>query len=244
MAKVGRPRVKSKIKERKETALEEEKEKQTEVRELEEFYNTGKVENMLTNIEKQKNELVKDMIKYKETHNEPVKYDRDGNPIEYRVNINPLIINNYFFKSITPISSQEPIYNAEKLGMVFDYYCDILTEVNDKIGSFPSSLTSFCKFAGITSQTLRSYKNSDDYNMRVIANKIYDQIGDENLTFSQMGIVKERSTMFKLRSQNELTEKTQPQVKVSLEGKLDSSDKARILENLNKYKRFANKRDN
>lgn len=59
MAKVGRPRVKSKIKEKKEIALEEEKKKQNEVRELEEFYNTGKVENMLANIEKQKTELVR-----------------------------------------------------------------------------------------------------------------------------------------------------------------------------------------
>lgn len=211
-----------------------------ELRELEQFYTTNKVDTMFKSIEKKKEELVQDMIKYANEHTVPCAWNKEGEAIDYKVNINPLVITNYFFKPITPITSQEPLYNAEKLGMVFDYYCDILANVNDKIGNFPSSLTSFCKLAGITLNTLRQYKNSTDYNMRVVAEKIYDQIGDENITMSQMGIVKERTTMFKMKSQNELVEKQQPNININITEKPDFD---RIEERIGKYKQFANKKE-
>lgn len=217
-----------------------EKKTQNSIRELEEFYVNGTVENMLTSIEEKKKELVADMINYAETHRVPIKWDEEGNPTAYRPQMNPLVINNYYFKSIVPIGSQEPIYNAEKLAMVYDYYCDILTNINDKIGYFPSSLTSFTKLAGITMSTLRSYRNSDDLNMRIIAEKIYDQIGDENITMAQMDIVKERSTLFKLKSQNEMVEKQQPNININI---TEKPDVVRIQERLEKYKAFADKKE-
>lgn len=224
----------------KERNKEIQKKNQNDLRDLEQFFNTNKVDNMLQKVEEKKQELVEDMIKYAEKNTVPCKWDKDGCPLEYTVRINPLVITNYFFKPITPISSQEPIYNAEKLGMVFDYYCDILAEVNDKIGNFPSSLTSFCKLAGLTLGTLRSYRNSSDLNMRVIVEKIYDQIGDENITMSQMGIVSERSTIFKMKSQNEIVEKQQPTVHISI---TEKPDYEQIEERLKKYKQFANKKE-
>lgn len=208
----------------KEVNLEIQKKNQNELRDLEQFYTTNKVDNMLKIIEEQKQVITKEIISFAESN------DRTANP---------LVINNYFFKSITPIGCQEPIYNAEKLGMVFDYYCHILAEVNMKIGYFPSSLTSFCKLAGITLSTLRSYKNSSDLNMRIIAEKIYDQIGDENITMSQMGYVKERSTIFKMKSQNELVEKQQPKVSINI---TEQPDMDRINERLDKYKKYAKKK--
>ena len=211
-----------------------------QLRELEQFYTTNKVDTMFDTIEKQKEKLVNEMIEYKENHLKPCKWNEDGNAIAYAIDINPLVITNYFFKPITPITSQEPIYNAEKLGMVFDYYCDILANVNEKIGNFPSSLTSFCKLAGITLNTLRSYKNSPDYSMRVVVEKIYDQIGDENITMSQMGIVREKSTIFKMKSQNELVEKQQPNININITEKPDMD---KINERIGKYKQFASKKD-
>lgn len=224
----------------KQTNKEIQKKNQNELRRLEEFYTTGKVEDMLDTIEEKKKELVADMINYAETHRVPVKWDEDGNPTAYRLQMNPLVINNYYFKSIIPIGSQEPMYNAEKLAMVYDYYCDILTNINDKIGYFPSSLTSFCKLAGITLSTLKSYKTSNDLSMRVIAEKIYDQIGDENITMAQMDIVKERSTLFKLKSQNEMVEKQQPNVNINI---TEKPDMEKIEARLEKYKVFANKKE-
>lgn len=212
---------------------------QNKLRELEQMYVENKIDTMFETIEKKKEELVKGMIEYAEKHTKPCKWDKDGVPLDYTVEISPLVINNYFFKSIVPITSQEPQYNAEKLGMVFDYYCEILAEVNDRIGNFPSSLTSFCKLAGITLQTLRNYRNSSDYSLRVVADKIYDQIGDENITMSQMGVVRERSTIFKMKSQNEIVEKEQPKVNINI---TEKPDMERIEARLNKYKLYAAKK--
>lgn len=209
------------------------------LRDLEQFYVEGKVDDMLATIKEKKEQLVDDMIRYAESHKKPVKWNTDGDPIGEKIDLNPYVISNYFFKPITPIVGQEPMYNAEKLGMVFDYYCDLLAEVNDRIGKFPSSLTLFCKFAGITLNSLRQYRNSADYSMRVVAEKIYDQIGDENITMSQLGIVKERTTIFKMKAQNEIVEKEQPKVNINI---TEAPDMERINERINKYKAFANKK--
>lgn len=223
----------------KEKNLEIQKTNQNKLRDLEQMYVENKIDTMFQSIEERKEELVQDMIKYAEEHTKPIKWNKDGIPIGEKVEINPLVINNYFFKSIVPITSQEPEYNAEKLGMVFDYYCEILAEINDKIGNFPSSLTSFCKLAGITLATLRNYRNSSDYSLRVVAEKIYDQIGDENITMSQMGVVRERSTLFKMKAQNEIVEKEQPKVSINI---TEKPDMERIEERLNRYKMFASKK--
>lgn len=219
--------------------LEIQKSNQNDLRKLEEFYNNGKLEDTLTTINERKDILIKDMQDYAKNHTFVSKWDRDGNPVGYGVKINPVIISNYFFKPITPISCQEPVYNAEKLGMVYDYYCEILANVNNYIGEYPSSLSNFCRFAGITLNTLRQYKSSNDFNMRTIANKIYDQVGDENITMSQLGYVKEKSTMFKMKSENEMVEKQQPKVNINI---VEQPDMEKIEARINKYRQFANKK--
>jgi hypothetical protein len=213
--------------------------KVNDLRELEQDFINDKISNMMNSIEAKKQELIGEMQIYAEENKIPVKWDEDGNVTKYETRVNPLVITNYFFKPIIPITSQEPIYNAEKLGMVFDYYCDLIAEVNDKIGYFPSSLTSFCKLAGITLSTLRNYKNSADLSMRIVAEKIYDQIGDDNITLSQLGAVRERTTIFKMKSQNELVEKEQPKVSINI---IEKPNYERIQERLDKYKYFANKK--
>ena len=214
-------------------------EKTTELREFEQFYTNNKVDTMFDTINKKKKDLIEDMLLYAREHQIPSKWDKEGNVVAYKTAIKPLVITNYFFAPITPITSQEPVYNAEKLGMVFDYYCYILANVNDKIGDYPSSLTSFCKLAGITLQTLRNYRNSNDYNLRVVAEKIYDQIGDENITMSQMGVVREKTTIYKMKAQNEIVEKEQPKVNINI---TEKPDMERIAERIGKYKQFASKK--
>ena len=214
----------------------------TKLKELEQKYIDDMVKKMPDYIQERKKIIINDIIKYANEHKKPVKWNSDGEPIGEKVEINPLVISNYFFKPITSISSVEPIYSPEELGLIYDYYCFLIAEINDKIGYFPPSLTSFCKLSSLTLQTLRNYKNSQDYNMRVIAEKIYDQIGDENITMSQMGIVKERSTLFKMKSQNEMVEKLQPNVNISV--KTIDVDLDRINERIDKYKKFTNKKGN
>lgn len=223
----------------KEKVLEVRKKNQDKARDLEKFYTEGKVEDILANIEKRKKELVEDMISYAQEHKKECKWDRDGNPIDFKVDYNPFVIENVFFKSIVPIGCQEPEYNAEKLALAYDFYCELLVEVNNNIGQYPASLTSFCHFAGITLNTLRLYRNSPDLAMRTIAEKIYDQIGDTNITMSQLGIVRERSTIFKMKSQNEVVEKEQPKVNINI---VEAPDMQRIEEKINKYKSFVDKK--
>ena len=210
-----------------------------ELKTLEQSYIDDKIKQLPQNVELKKNVILKEIMNYAETHKIPCKWDENGDPIDYKMQVSPLVIVNYFFKPITNITCVEPTYSAEELGIIFDYYCYILAEINDKIGNFPSSLTSFCKLAGITLNSLRNLRNSADYNMRIVAEKIYDQIGDENITMSQMGIVKERSTLFKMKSQNELVEKEQPKVNVNI---VEAPDFDLIQERLNKYKQFARKK--
>lgn len=223
----------------KEKNLDIQKQNQNELRDLEQLFTGEKLDVVLAEVEKKKKEIVDEMIEYANTHKFPSKFTRDGVPIEYRVKNNPLVISNYFFKPIVPIGSVEPEYNAEKLALVFDFYCDLISEVNDKIGNFPSSLTSFCKMAGITLNTLRTYRNSTDLNMRIITEKIYDQIGDTNITMSQLGMTKEKSTIFKLKSQNEIVEKVQPNVNINI---VETPDMDQIENRINKYKVFAGKK--
>lgn len=215
------------------------KENHNELRNLEQMFVDNKVEEMQNYIEEQKNSIVEELTNFAEEHTVPCKWDKYGDPIAYTVKVKPVVINTYFLRSICPIGSVEPMYNAEKLALVFDYYNYVVAEINEKIGDYPSSLTSFCKMAGITLTTLRNYKNSEDMNMRIIVEKIYDQIGDENLTLSQMGLSKERTTMFKLRSQNEMTEAERPNVNINISEKVDSKV---IEDRLKKYSKFLDKK--
>lgn len=211
------------------------------IKELEQLYTNNKVDNMMENIEKEKEKVVNEMIEFAQNHEKACKWDKEGNVIAYKVETNPLVINQYFFKPIVSIGSIEPQYSPEKLSLVFDYYCYLVAEVNDKIGNFPSSLTSFCKFAGITFTYLRKLRNSSDINMRIIVEKIYDQIGDTNITMSQLGIVSERSTIFKMKSQNEMIEREQPKININI---TEKPDMELIAQRINKYKQFSDKKGN
>ena len=215
------------------------KAEQNKLRQLEQDFVDDKVANMEAYIERRKEEITQELQEFADKREKPVKWDRDGNPVAWAVKTNPTVINNYFFKSICPLNSVEPMYNAEKLALVYEYYMYIIAEINDICGEYPSSLTTFCKLAGITMTTLRSYKNSEDYNMRIIAEKIYDQIGDENMTMGQLGMVKERTTLFKLRSQNEITEAQRPNVTINITDKID---KEQIKSKIDKYKKFITKK--
>lgn len=207
--------------------------KQNDVRELEQFMTNGTVDDLMNKLDVIKNEKVDEMIAYAGNNTVPCKWDKDGVPIDYTVKINPTVIKNTFFKSIVPFGNKIPEYNAEKLAMVYDYYLYLITEVNDKIGNYPSSLTSFCKLAGITTNKLREYKNSYDIDMRNIVEKIYDEIGDENLSMAQLGIVKSTPTVFKLKAQHEMVEKAQPNINISYKEVVNVD---RVNENIQKYK--------
>ena len=223
----------------KDSNLEIQVNNQNDLRALEAEYVNAEISKLPQYIEEQKQEIVGKLVEYQDNHTEFIR-DKDGNIVGKRIRVIPMVISNYFFKSVCPITSQIPEYNAEKLGIVFDYYLYLVGEINDKIGNYPSSLTSFCRLAGITMNTLRNYKNSTDINMRNVVEKIYDQISDENVTMSQMGVVKERSTIFKMKSQNEVTEKVTPNVNINYTEIVDTTA---INDRINKYRNFIDKKN-
>lgn len=200
-------------------------------------YNISLVSNkneIIDSIKKQEEIVDVNIDKFVESHKKEM-FNKKGEFVGFAVKTNPLVVLNTFFNSIVPMEIGEPKYDYEKLALIFQYYIYILTKVNDKIINYPSSLTSFCKLAGISIETLRKYKQSDDVNMKSVVEKIYDQINDENLIMSQLGIVKEKTTSYKLKSQNELLEKIQPNINISLK---ESIDKDEIDDKINKYRNF------
>lgn len=215
-------------------------EARNDIKTLEEFYVNGTVNDIIPILNARKTELVEEMIKYAQNNDKAVRWDKEGNAVAWAVDIKPVVINNYFFKSIVPFGACIPIYNAEKLWMVYDYYMELISEVNDHIGDFPPTLTGFCKLAGITLSNLKEYKTSADLDLRTVAEKIYDEIGDNNLTMSQIGKTRERSTLFRLKSQNEMVEKQQPNVNITYKEVVNTDN---INAKLEKYKNLLDKKE-
>ena len=209
-----------------------EQETKLQVQDLEQFFVNGTVLDVNDKLEELKEQKVNEMIEYAKTHEKPI-FNKDGDVIAVRVDMNPLVVNNVFFKTINPLGNKIPMYNAEKLALIYDYYLYLVTEVNDKIGNFPSSIPSFCKLAGISTKDLREYRRSADIDMRNIVEKIYDEIGDNNLSMAQLGMVKGTPTQFKMKTQNEMVEKQQPNVNITYKEVINTD---RMDKNLEKYK--------
>lgn len=218
----------------------EDYEKRAQLREIEEKYFVNKTEDLNKYLEEQKNKIIDDMTAYI-SDRKPPRYNDDGEIIGYYpFHMNFISISNYFFKPIVPLGSIVPIYNAEKLALTYDYYCWLIAEINDRMGDYPPSLTSFCKLAGITTSTLKAYRKSEDIYMRNIAEKILEQIGDDNLTMAMMGIASEKTTIFKVKSQNEITETPVPNININLNENVDITA---INKKLDKYRMLAEKKE-
>ena len=212
---------------------------QSNLRKLEQFYVDGKVNDISETIEELKEQKIQEIIEYAQNHEVEIR-NKDGDIVDYVVKCNPVVVSNTFFKPVVSLGTRIPIYNAEKISILYEYYMDLIAEVNDKIGNFPPSLTGFAKFCSIPLSTLREYKNSADMDMRNIVEKIYDQIGDDNLSMGQLGMVKEKTTLFKVKSQNEIIETVQPNVSISYKEVINTDQ---INSKLEKYKSFLTKKD-
>lgn len=210
------------------------------VKDLEQSYVDDLVNNLDKYVEEEKEKICTKLKEYSVKNKQDV-FDRNGYKIDSLVLVKPTVINNYFFKSIVEINSIIPEYTADKLGLVYNYYCYVVSEINENIGNYPPSLVSFCKLAGLTQYTLSSLRNSSDISLRNVTNKIYDEIGDGNISMAQLGMVKEKSTQFKLRTQNEMVEKVTPNVNINI---TETVDKDVILSKIDKYSNLIKKKGN
>lgn len=183
-----------------------------ELRELEKNYVEEVLGDINKAIESKRKEIESKLIEYSETH-KVKKRTKDG--VEYEVaNVNPIVIQKYFFKSISPMMNIEPTYNAEKLGIVWDLYEEMIEKISTNIGVIAPSLSGFCSFAGIRVSTFKDYRKSVDIDMRVVSEKIEDSCFDSNTTLAQFGYIKERTTVYRMKSEQERVEKEMPTVHI------------------------------
>lgn len=207
-----------------------------EIRVIEQGYVDNEFKDLMTIVEAKRSEIEKKLVEYVE-NNKIEKYNKDGDKYEVP-NTNPLLIHKYFFQSINPLVNVEPEYSAEKLGIVWQLYEEMIGKVNAKIGILVPNLSSFCAFAGIRLATFKRYKSSVDESMRIVVEKIEDGCFDSNVMLAQMGYVKERSTVYRMKSEQERVEKEAPQVHIHK----DVTDLNAIRNRLNEIKGFGEKK--
>ncbi|MBQ6753612.1 MAG: hypothetical protein IJR03_00225 [Bacteroidales bacterium] len=184
---------------------------------------------MRKELEKIRDERIEEIIKYAEAHKKP-KFDKNGNPIDVFVDSNPIVITEKFFKRVDNGTKGIILYTKEQLEEYYELYRELILAVNEYAGIFPTSLTTFCKLIGVTIDVLKQYRETADIEMKKTIDTIYDEINDDNLFLSQLGQTNEKSTIFKLKSQNELTEKRQPNVNISLKGVMNQAKYDKTLE--------------
>lgn len=221
-----------------ENNLEIRTKKKGELRSLENQYVDSILDNLDKLVEEKKNELVEKIQNYS-SNCKMTRYTKEGRPFSVP-NISPVVIKNYFFKSINPLTNSEPQYSAEKLGIVWNLYKDMVTEINIRIGPFTPNITTFCEFAGITVGRFKSYKKSDDEQLRIVVEKIEDSCYDSNVTLAQNNNLNGRMTIYRMKSEQERIEKEQPQIHIHENNKVNLSDIASRLEEITKFNQKKN----
>ena len=220
---------KSKLKEDNDYIMLENK---NDVVKLENFYVNATFDDNLPKLVEEKKMEIVDKLDYFQKNYIEKKEDKYGNITKI---VNPYLISTYFFKSINPLSNVEPAYSSEKLAIVWDIYMYLIEQVNMNIAPFQPTLTHFAKFAGISLNTLKNYRNNGDPQMAILIDKIYDETMDSNLNLAQNGRLKEKSTAMRLKVENEVVEKVTPKVNVNVSAQVDLDAINNRLDELTKF---------
>ena len=206
-------------------------ENKNQVRELQNFYVNGQIDNLPTIVEAKKKEIVDKLTEFQENYVKTIS-DKYGNPIKI---VNPYLVSTYFFKTINPISSKIPKYNAEKLSIVWDLYMYLVEQVNMEITPFQPTLSHFAKFAGISLTTIANYKTCGDEDMMILCEKIYDECFNGNMSLAQTGNLSEKSTISRMKIENQVVEQPKPNVNVTVSTKVDLNEINKRLEEIKKF---------
>ena len=212
-------------------------EKKNEVIELEKFYVDATLNNLDDILAKKEEELVDKLNEYQKMIKTEVK-DDEGNVIDYKEKAyNPYLVSTFFFKSINPLSNIEPQYSSEKLAAVWNVYMYFVEQVNINVGAFQPTLSHFAKFAGISTNTLKSYRNSSDLQMQTIANKIFDETFNSNVLMAQNKALSNRSTELRVKVENEVQEKPQVKLNVNVNQEIDLDQISHRLDEISNFSR-------
>lgn len=216
-------------------------EKKNEVIELEKFCVNASLDNLEELTRQKEQEMISKIEDYQKLMVVEIK-DSDGEVIDViHKTYNPYLVSTYFFKSINPLSNVEPQYSPEKLSAVWGIYMNLIELVNIHIGPFQPTLSHFAKFAGISTYTLKSYRNSADIQMQTIANKIFDETFDSNVLMAQNKILSNRSTELRVKVENEVQEKPQVKVNVNVNQEVDLNQISARLNEISNFSKAKNK---
>lgn len=188
-------------------------EEKYELQTLEKMFVDNKIDNLDVLVQEKMKEF-QNNLSVLEDNATIIKENKDGTTTEifdkkYR---NPVVLNEYLLKSINPYKNITPEYTAESLNAVFELYCNIIGEVNARVGTLAPSISSFCKFAGISTTTFKGYKSNPEPDLRNLIDIIEDYCYDTNVAMSQSGFIKERTTVYRMKSEQEKMEKEQQKV--------------------------------
>lgn len=216
-------------------------EQKNEVVQLEKFCVNATLDNLDDLMLQKEQELVTLIEKYQQMMCLEIK-NSNGEVVEYTTKpYNPYLVSTFFFKSINPLSNIEPQYSSEKLSVVWNIYMYLIEQVNINIGPFQPTLSHFAKFAGISTYTLKSYRNSSDLQMQTMANKIFDETFDSNVLLAQNKILSNRSTELRVKVENEVQEKPQVKVNVNVNQDVDLGQISARLSELSNFSKTRNK---
>ena len=116
----------------------------------------------------------------------------------------------------------------------------LIEQVNINVGVIQPTISHFCKFAGISVGTFKSYKIRGTYEMQILINKICDETFDSNVTLAQNKIFSNRSTELRVKVENEVQEKPQIHVNVNVNEEVDLDQIASRLNEISKFKNTKN----
>lgn len=210
-------------------------EEKSKIVDLEKFYVNGQIENLDLLVEQKKKEIVDKIVEFNKLQTIEIK-NADGEVVDtVQKELNPYLISTFFFKSINCLANVEPVYTSEKLAIVWELYMYLIEQVNINIGMFQPTLSHFAKFAGISTTTLKAYKNSTDHQMQVLVNKIYDETFDSNVLLAQNKKLSNRSTELRVKVENEVQEKPQVKVNVNVSNDVDLEQISNRLEEIRNF---------
>lgn len=198
--------------------------KKQEIVKLQKFYVNSQLDNLDELVDARKKEIEEELIAFKNEHS-----DMEDIP--------PYILSNYFFKSVTSLQNIEPKYSSEHLAILWELYSYMVEQVNLKLCEFTPRLTHFCKFIGITASTFKNMLKSPDENVKFVATKIKDACYDNGVIMAQLEKHNTRATLYRMKSELEVTEKAQPkEINVKMPVDLE-----KINKRIEELKNFNNK---
>lgn len=129
-------------------------------------------ENLLSHLENKKIQIAEDIQNYIE--NMPKKEDKDDkNSKKTKKHLSMPVITKVLGIDFAGVYG-EPLYSAPEMAMIFEYYKDVIADINMKGVLLPPTRQNFCIFAGISTSTYEAYLKSVDINKQSIMQKIED----------------------------------------------------------------------